>query len=253
MDMINSIYSDLIANIIFTLLIIGIGWTMHYATERRKLLKFFNISTSKRLVIYLSNIRVKSGGSIGTDNIPRGYSGTTVVLNELMTANKFKESFNYLAPALSDSPKFLSKILFADIKVTIVPSVLNSSEIENQTTVISFGSPGYNVVSSEIEKDFKSRVKFTNDNSKITVNNIPDISDSDNGFVQRIVDIQKGRSTFYVAGLSEKGTVGAATFLSKNWKMLNKKYSNDKSFIVMLRFSTDSFDNWTIDFEKEVI
>jgi len=250
--MTNSILSDLIANVIFTLLIIGFGWTLHYLTERRKLLKFFNITSSKRLVIYLSNIRVQSGGSIGTDNQPRGYFGTTVVLSELVTATKFKENFNYLAPALSESPKFLSKILFADIKVTIVPSVLHSQDIENQTTIISFGSPGYNVVSGEIEGDNRSRVRFTNDNSGITVTNIPVITDVDNGFIQRIVDNQRGRSTFYAAGLSEKGTVGAATFLTRNWKHLNKKYSSDKSFLIMLRFSTDSFDNWTIDFENEV-
>jgi hypothetical protein len=250
--MIDNIYSDLIANLIFTLLIIGVGWILHYLTERRKLLSFFNISSSKRLVIYLSNIRVISGGSIGTDNLQRGYQGTTVVLNELLTANKFKEKFNYLAPALSESPKFLSKILFADIKVTIVPSVLHSGDIENQTTIISLGSPGYNIVSGEIEKDTKSRVRFTNDNSRITVTNIPEISDVDNGFIQRIVDKKRGRSTFYAAGLTEKGTVGAATFLTTNWKQLNKKYSNDKSFIIMLRFSTDSFDNWTIDFENEL-
>ena len=92
------------------------------------MLCFFNITETKRLVIYLSNLRIISGGSIGIDNQTRAYSGTTVVYGEQDTATKYKERFNYLIPSLSESPSLWSKILFADIKVTSLPSPLSEKK-----------------------------------------------------------------------------------------------------------------------------
>lgn len=249
-SMLNNIVSGVIANILFAIFLIFVGWVIYWLTSRRKLLNFFNIKESKRLVIYLSNLRIIEFGSIGIDEQSRSYAGPTVVVGELLAANRFKENFNYLIPKLSESPSLWSKILFADIKVTISPSVLNVSEIESQTTIITFGSPGYNLVSEHIETIEVSNVKFAHDNRGISVKNLPTIHDTKNGFIQRIVE--EKRSYFYVAGLSERGTVGAATYLAKNWKDIYKKYSDKKSFIIMLRFPTDNLDNWTIDFEKEI-
>ncbi len=248
--MINNIISGVIANILFALILIFTGWIVYWLTTRRKLLYFFNIKKSKRLVIYLSNLRIEPFGSIGIDGKQRSYDGPTVIVGELLAANRFKENFNYLIPKLSESPSLWSKILFADIKVTISPSVLNENEIESQTTIITFGSPGYNMASEYVEKRETSIVKFAHDNVGISVKNLPIIHDTTNGFIQRIVEDK--RSYFYVAGLSERGTVGAATYLAKNWKDIYKKYSNKKSFIIMLRFPSENIDNWTIDFENEI-
>jgi len=180
--MIENIFSGVIANALFAILIIIIGWITYYLTERRKLLKFFGISDTKRLVIYLSNLRIVSGGSIGIDNRSRSYSGLTVVYNEQSIASKFKEKFNYLVPSLSDSPSFLSKILFADISIISISSPLNSSEVEAASSIVALGSPGYNVVSSMIENNRNSAVKFINDNSAIQITNVPNITDGANGY-----------------------------------------------------------------------
>ena len=249
-----NIIGGLISDFIFLILIIGIGWTIYFLTERRKLLGFFNIKDTKRLVIYLGNLRIIQGGSLGTDNLPRGYTGTTIVYNEQVTAIKYKERFNYLVPSISESPTFLSKILFSDIKVTSLASPLTENEIEANCSIISFGSPGYNKVSEVIETYPETRVRFINDNSAIQLDNIPPLNDTLNGFIQRLVITNDGstRSIFYVAGLSEHGTIGAANYLIDNWKQLRKKYGDNTSFNVVIRFPITNFDNYTIVSERAI-
>lgn len=243
-----------LANIAFTLLVIITGWIIYYFSERRRLLNFFNISSTKRLVIYLSNLRIVQGGSIGTDGKQRNYSGTTVVYNEQIAANKFKESFNYLMPSLSESPSFLSKILFADIKVTSIPSPLSTAEIESNCTIISFGSPGYNLVSEEIEKYKESQVRMANGNTEIDIDNVPNFTSGEDGFIQRVIKNADGirKSSFYVAGLSERGTIGAANYLAKNWRQLKKKFDDNESFIVLLKFPSSNIDQYSIVLERKI-
>jgi hypothetical protein len=249
-----NIIGGVISNFIFLLLIVGIGWTIYFFTERRKLLGFFNIKNTKRLVIYLGNLRIIQGGSLGTDNLTRGYCGTTIVYSEQVTATKYKERFNYLVPSISESPTFLSKILFSDIIVTSLPSPLSENEIEANCSIISFGSPGYNKVSEVIENYADTSVRFTNDNSTIQLDNIPPLNDPFNGFIQRLVinNDRSSRSIFYVAGLSEHGTIGAANYLINNWKQLRRKYGDNSSFYIVVRFPTANFDNYTIVSEREI-
>ena len=206
------------------------------------------------MVIYLGNLRILEGGSLGTDDLPRGYVGTTVVYSEQITATKYKERFNYLAPSLSETPSFFSKIFFSDIKVTSVPSPLTENGIEANCSIVSFGSPGYNKVSEIIESYPETRVRFVNDNSAIQLDNIPPISDTLNGFIQRLVltNDRSTRSVFYIAGLSEHGTIGAASYLIDNWRHLRKKYGDYTSFNVVIRFPTANFDNYTIVSERAI-
>lgn len=252
--MIENIFSGFLANLAFAIFLIGIGWLIYYATERRKLLEFFNIAQSKRLIIYLSHLKILKGGSSGIDNLSRAYYGMAVVYNEQTYATKIKERFNYLMPSLGESPSFLSKIVFADIKVSIIPSPLLAPEIESSSSIISFGSPGYNLASADIENNHNSVVRFVNDNCAIQVQGVPIMANPLNGFIQRIVSNSTGnkRNLFYVAGLAENGTIGAANYLLKNWKNLNKRYKKDESFIIVLTFPTDNLDNYSIVLDRKI-
>lgn len=252
--MFENICSGLIANLLSAILILAFGWIIFNLTERKKLLGFFNIDVTKKMVIYLSNLRVNQGGAFGIDNLPRGYYGMAVVYNEHVIASKYKEKFNYLVPSLSESPSFMSKILFADIKITVLPSPLTENEIEVNPSIISFGSPGYNFVSRFIENNDHSVMEFVNDNREVQVTHLPNFTNGEIGFIQKLVIDSNGvkRSLFYTAGISERGTVGAANFLVNNWKVLRKRYGDNKSFIIAIRFPNDNIDNYTIDFERAI-
>jgi len=249
-NMVDGIISSVIGTFIYTLLIIVIGWGVYYITGRRKLLKFWGISDTKRLVIYLSNINVVKGGSKGLDNTYKTYSGLTVLYNEHAVVSKFQVMFNYLV-----SSSRLGKIFFADIQVgsKISPSIV--SEVESVSSIISFGSPTYNIASSMIESCENSSVKFIKDMTCIQIKNYSKIiSDGANGFIQKLVinNNNNHRCLFYVAGLAELGTIGAAHYLVDNWNVLQKKYKDNESFIILLRFSTSDYKNYTIDFERKI-
>lgn len=248
------ILSGFLANLFFAIFLIAVGWVIYYLTERRKLLKFFNIENTKRLIIYLSNLRINPGGAVGIDGKRRSYNGKAVVYDEQVVATKFRERFNYLIPSLSESPSFLRKIVFADINISIIPSPLQDSEIETNCSLLTFGSPGYNIVSTFIEKNPYSVVRFSNDNTGIQVQNLPNINIAYHGFIQRLVlkTSECERNLFYIAGLSTRGTVGAGYYLLKNWKNLRKKYKDDESFIIVIAFPTENLDTYSIVFEKKI-
>ncbi len=244
------ILTNIISDIIFLLLLIAIGWIILFLTRRYKLLSFFNIRRTKKISIYLSNIRVIPGGAIGIDDTKRNYGGKAVTFSESQAARSFTDIFNYLVPSALEKPGILSKLLISDVHVQIEPSPLDYGFAENNSSIIALGSPGYNAISRFIEEVMVSRAKFINDNSGMLVEGFPPIQDTKCGFVERVLDSESGRSIFYAAGLSEPGTVGAALFLSREWKMLHKKYGGSQPFVVMLRFDITNLKNWTILFEQ---
>jgi hypothetical protein len=84
----------------------------------------------------------------------------------------------------------------------------------------------------------------------INIENIPPLQESTYGFVERIIDHENKRSVFYVAGISELSTVGAANFLMAEWGKLQQKFGNDKNFLVMIRFEPNDYHRWTKIFEN---
>jgi hypothetical protein len=226
--MAENITAGVIANVLFFALTILLGWLAFLLFRRRKLLKFFGIGQDKRITVYLSNIRVVRGGSLGTDGKPRAYAGTTVTSGESLQANLFLNLFSYLVPGLSSQPGILKYLSVSDVQVVVQPSPLREEDIDKTSTIVTFGSPGYNVVSEWVQRTLNPRMRFTNDNSAIAVNGLPNITDGQQSFVQRIYDPDSKRWVFYTAGLSELGTIGAAYFLASRWRLLYKKFRANK-------------------------
>jgi hypothetical protein len=226
--MCENIIGGVITNIISFVLTLQLAWIVYHLFRRRKLLKFFGIGEQKRITVYLSNIRVVKGGSLGTDGQPRAYSGTTVTVGESLQANLFLNLFSYLVPGLSSQPGILRYLLVSDIQVVIAPSPVRQEDIDRTSTIVTLGSPGYNIVSEWVERTLNPRIRFTNDNSAITVNGLPNITDDSQSFIQRIYDPSNKRWVFYTAGLSEFGTIGAAYFLASRWRHLYKKFVTHK-------------------------
>jgi len=211
--MCENIFAGFIANLIFLVFTILIGWAFFLFVRRRKLLKFFGVVNSKKLIIYLSNIRVVEGGSIGIDDKRKNYSGNTVTLGEANMAGLIGELFNYLIPGLRHQPGILKYLLVTDIQVYPTPSLLRIEDIDKSSSIVTFGSPGYNIVSEWIEQQLSPSIKFSNDNRNIHVDGLPDIADGRQAFVQRIYDADNRRMIFYTAGISALGTLGAIYFL----------------------------------------
>lgn len=234
LNILESILTGLIANFVFLIFTIVFGWSVFLIARRRRLLKFFNVAKSKRLIIYLSNIRVMQGGSIGIDGISRSYSGTTVTFKESLRSSLFQSLFNYLVPGLSHQPGLLKYLLVSDVKIEIQPSPTRIEDLDKNSTIITLGSPGYNLASDWTEKNLLPPIRFKDDNRKIYVEGLEDITNTRQAFVQRLYDSKNERFVFYTAGLSELGTVGAVYFLVSNWRNLYKDYKNKSSFSLVI-------------------
>lgn len=84
----------------------------------------------------------------------------------------------------------------------------------------------------------------------ILVRDVPPITDPTYAFVERVVDHERRRYVFYVAGLSELGTTGAAYFLATEWLQLHREHPIDTSFLIMLRIDPTDFKRWSIAFKR---
>ena len=154
------ILENIVSDVLFLAMVVVLGWLVFVLTRRARLLSFFGIGQSRRITIYLSNLRVKLGGSIGIDGRERSYQGVATAFAEMQVANRFRDLFNYLLPSLSESPGFLSKLLISDVRVQLLPSPLDSAQIERSTPFIALGSPAYNVASQFVETNLRSRGRF---------------------------------------------------------------------------------------------
>lgn len=154
------ILENLISDVLFLILAVILGWAIYKLSHRAKLLGFFGIEKSRRITVYASNLRVKTGGALGINGQELSYQGSTAAFGEIAEANRFRDLFNYLLPSLSETPGLLSKLLVSDIQVQLLLSPLDGSQIEGSASFITLGGPAYNIASGIAESKFHSKAKF---------------------------------------------------------------------------------------------
>jgi hypothetical protein len=321
---VDGIAENIVAEIIMFLLLAILGWMAFVLTKRAQLLKFYGVHESRRIIIYLSNLKVTPGGAAGIDGQPRSYRGSAVARGEMDVANRIRDLFNNPFPFLFGKPGILNKLLISDIQVELAAPPEHQEQVEHPSSFITLGSPAYNVASAFVETRLQPRAKFgsvsasspratetssgtvrvTTDAPPITggsidniippsgapcdkppaddivswlewaveahssavstvsleeesdvqpailVRDVPPIVDPTYAFVERIVDREQHRNVFYVAGLSELGTTGAAHFLATEWLQQHRKHPRDTNFLIVLRINPTDFKRWSIVFER---
>jgi hypothetical protein len=156
----DGIIENVISDILFLLITAVLGWMFLVFPRRTKLLEFFGVREGRRMVIYLSNLRVARGGATGIDNRRRSYQGAAASFLEMAAANRFRDVFNYLLPSLSDRPGVLSKLLVSDVQVQLMHSPLHEDELDCSSPFITLGSPAYNIASRFVEERLHSQAQF---------------------------------------------------------------------------------------------
>lgn len=226
---------NIASQFIFLVLVVMLGVVLHRFTGRKRLLAFFNVEKSKRLVVYLSHLRIRSGGSIGVDEVPRSFGEGAIPLYEANMIPFVQRLFNFVVPGLNSQPGFLKWLLVSDVLVEVLPSPLSLLDVERRCTFVAVGSPGYNQASRRIEQDLGALAKFTGDNSAIQLKDTPALTDLRSAFVQRVVDQNTGQVAFYLAGASSLATTAAFYFLCNRWQYLYKRFASAAPFCVVLR------------------
>jgi hypothetical protein len=248
-ELVSGILVNLVSDFLFAGILVFVAWLLYASTDRRRLQKFFGVSESKTIYIYLSNIEVLRGGSLGADGNRRSFFGPTVVLAELECAERFRAIFSPLVPLTSGDPGLLGKVLLSDIAVNVLPSPSRGTPFSRNGPVVSIGSHGYNTVSMEIEALEGCMAHFVDDNSSIQLQGLPNLLDPRLGFVTRVRDPKTQCTYFQVAGAATIGTEGAALYLASQWKRLYRRFGSDRNFVVVLKF--DARDKYSIVHESE--
>jgi len=151
---------NLLSDVIFLIAALLI-WGLYYLfSTRLKLLNFFGIWGSKKITIYLSNLNVLFGGTTGIDGTRYSFQGSSIAAEESTAATRLQSLFNYFLPKQVDKPEILNQLLIADVDVTIIPSPKDINAIEQSSSIITLGSPAYNLVSSNVQTDSQILAKF---------------------------------------------------------------------------------------------
>lgn len=154
------IAENIFAEAAIALVLAVLGWVIFVLTKRARLLKFFGVHKSRRIVIYLSNLTVPPGGTIGVDGQRRSYQGSAVARGEMEVALRFRDLFNHPFPSLFGKPSVLNKVLISDVQVQIVEPPHELGQVEDSVSFITLGSPAYNVASAFVEEELHSQTTF---------------------------------------------------------------------------------------------
>lgn len=249
LDWFQGITQNIVADLLFLGILPVLGWLGYWLTRRGPLLSFFGVKRSKRLFVYLSNLRIRPGGALGVDGLPRSFNESAIPAYEAALVPALQRIFNYVVPGVEALPGLLKRLLLSDVTVDILPSPLDVSEVEGDSTFIAVGSPGYNQASSYVEDALQAIGRFTDDMSAIAVPGTPALSGDHYAFVQRAGNAKQ--HAFYVAGISSRGTTGAVRFLATRWRQLSEKYPDGKPFCVMLRVTSEDGSKYQVLYERE--
>ena len=200
------------------------------------------ISTSE--LIYISHLRITSGGALDASGTPRSYVGSAVTQLESEMGGLLKSLFSATVPGRAVQPGWIQALLFVSADVEVQPAPGQAQQIDQEGTVVSLGSPGYNVVSGVIETNCSSPVKFVQGYKAIQLPGNLTITDPRQSVLVRL--LVGDRYWFYAAGLGEAGTAAAAHYLAKSWRRLDRRYRGSPSFFVALELSSNDYRNTRI-------
>lgn len=144
--------------LVFFLVVFAGGWLWIYFTQRKKLLSFFQTDKTKRVVIYLSDLRVLRWGTTGSSGGKLSYEGDAVAYDEMLAAHRLQSLFSFIIPALAEASETIGRIFLSDTKAEI--KVSQHGNIDKSAPIISLGTRAYNDVSEYIEKTGKGIVTF---------------------------------------------------------------------------------------------
>jgi len=246
----NPYFQNVVSEFIALFVLVLFGYVIYHITGRRRLLAFFHVGQEKRFVTYLSRVTVAAGGSVGVDGRPRSFAGPTFALSEVELIGLIQRLFNYITPGVDSLPGFFKSLLISDVTTEFLPSPLSPSDIDSQAPFLAFGSPAYNAASQRIQNDYNPLASFDSDHDGITVHNLGIMRDPIIGFLVRARNNSSGQIAYYAAGPASVGTSGAAIYLIKNWRNLQKRYGNDNPFVVLLRFRSNDPKQFEVVLEK---
>lgn len=230
MGLVFGVLSSLAAIVILAILVAGFNWV----TNRRAVKKFLHVK-DRGVNLYASRITVKLWGSLGADGVVRSYSGPTIAGTELESIIQIEGFLSSLRPTPVSLGSALSRIRITspDTSLSFHMAPENESGIDSTSSIVSMGSPAYNIVSAATQRDFPQLACFSSDYRSIGIAGVGTTTDVEAFLVERAINPNLNRCTFYLAGQSALGTQHAAGYLIRHWKELYKRFGEDQNFALV--------------------
>lgn len=239
-------FNELLKTVFWPVLIFII-WAVYSHFRRRPLLSFFGVYRTRRLYLFLSQISVLSGGSIGNDRRPRSFQGRAITFLESLAIARFQHLFRVPAKGIGTFVRHFRRIVLDDVVVEAFPAQHTLTDFDRSTSFVTLGSPGYNGVSGWIERNRSIFAQFADDNKMISINGVNVQSDAhpNLAFLQKLSMHADGRVAFYAAGITEISTLSAYKMLIDEWSELRRQFGN-REFCVVFSVNPEYADDRTI-------
>lgn len=229
--MVTDIIISIVGNILTIVLLGSVAYLYTILSRRRLLLSFFNLERSKKITLYLSAFYIPSGNAFDFRKLPRSYQGLALPYDEVKAYLPMYNLFTHAFPASNELKGVLQKLFVQEVDVRFLASPIDSDSIDVDGTIVSLGSPGYNSISSLLQKNSKIAIIFSDNNDKITYNDGKEIGSDVTAFIQKYKE--NDRTYFYVAGLNQIGTQSAINYLLINWKNLYHEFKNSNFYVAL--------------------
>jgi hypothetical protein len=220
------IWNGVLANLVTLALTALVALFLYLVLGRRALLRFFGVDRRRNLRIYV--------GHVAHPNVPKGYVG----FEEVSEAKNLEALFKSVIPGLSDQSGVLRFLQIADIQTEILPGAQNDPGVKIDQSTIALGSSRSNYASQLIEKELKCPVWVDNYTAQLHIPNLSPITSLQQGVAVRLC--RDTNHYFYVFGGDEPTTAGCTRFLTQNWRAMQRKYGDDKSFYYLLEVKNDN-------------
>jgi hypothetical protein len=222
----------LVSDIASVIVLLGVGWIVVRATGRKRAKAFFGID--RELVVYCSNLAVR--GALDHRGTVRSYQGGALAENEMECVLALQRFVGRLRTNWWAVTGPLSRIGLSwnDASVTFHPCPADWRTVRRSGALVTMGSPGYNSLSGQIEREQPNLAVFVNDNTGIAIEDGSASSSEPGTFLlERCVDRARGSRVFYAAGVHQVGTSAAVTYLLNHWQELDGLFGRDETFALL--------------------
>jgi hypothetical protein len=231
-----NVLAGIIANVVFALILIFGGGFAIWRRNKR-LLRFWHIKDIARLRVYLSSLWIPFETSKdGPHGNTRTFEGWAIPASENQMVEPIRNLFYSAITEQRQFEDLFAGMMKAHAAIEVLSSPASTSEIVSNGTILTIGSPGYNVVSAEVERQCDGKVGFCDNNRAISLpKNDPVPTGQVNAIIVR--KVSNGRCWFYAAGPRTIDTIAAVLYLTNSWKKMEPLLKRSDSFYVALEVS----------------
>lgn len=236
--------SNVMANIVFWVVLGAVFWAVSTAVARR-FSQFFGLSRVASVAVYLSNLWTPTGSLSGKSE------GYTISLHELRAAQSVDGLFGTAPLRLPEVVRGLVDALWLRRQVQcateVCPLKMENANLDRNLIIVG-GSERNSVRARYVQARLPSAILTGEDDdpshsskaTSITISrggskNQVTLADANLAIVEKCHDPERGTTVIFCLGTRADGSWAATEYLVRNWRWLAREF-NGSDFVICLGF-----------------